>query len=66
VSTEAAQVMGVFHTLKNRSGPVAAELNRAAERLHAGEHEATVMKEARGKITEHVRNILGGGASAFE
>jgi hypothetical protein len=65
VSAEAAQVMGVFHTLKNRSGPVASELNQAAERLHAGESEASVMKEARGKITEHVRNILSGGAAAF-
>jgi len=65
VSEESAAVLGVFHTLKKSSGPVSAELNRAAERLHAGEKEATVLKEARANITEHVRNIFKGGASAF-
>lgn len=65
VSQEAAGVMGVFHTLKNRSGPVAHELNRAAERLYRGENEEQVMKEARTAITGHVRDMLKGGAAAF-
>jgi ParB-like chromosome segregation protein Spo0J len=65
VSSEAVAVMGLFHDLKNRSGPVARELNRAAERLHAGEHEPTVMKDARQAITGHVKNMLEGGAAAF-
>ncbi|MGO9598842.1 MAG: hypothetical protein ACLP7Q_12710 [Isosphaeraceae bacterium] len=65
VSQEAASVMGVFHTLKNRSGPVASELNRASERLHRGENEGQVMREARQNITEHVKNMLQGGAAAF-
>jgi hypothetical protein len=65
VSQEAAGVMGVYHTLKNRSGPVAAELNRASERLYRGENEGQVMKETRTAITGHVREMLKGGAAAF-
>jgi len=65
VSQEAAGVMGVYHTLKNRSGPVASELNRAAERLHAGDNPGQVMREARQNITGHVRSMLQGGAAAF-
>jgi hypothetical protein len=65
VSSEAAQVLGVFHELKNRGGPIARELNQAAERLHAGEHEATVYKEARQAISGHVKSMLSGGAAAF-
>lgn len=65
VSSEAAQVMGVSHELKNRGGPVARELNHAAERLHAGENEGQVMREARHAITGHVKNMLSGGAAAF-
>ncbi len=65
ISQEAAGVMGVYHTLKNRSGPVANELNRAAERLHGGDNPGQVMREARQNITGHVRNMLQGGAAAF-
>ena len=66
VSQEAAGVMGVYHTLKNRSGPVASELNRAAERLHAGQNAAQVLKEARQNITGHVKAMFQpGSATAF-
>ena len=65
VSDEAKAVLGVFHTLKNRSGPVAHALNHAAERLHQGHKEADVMKEARTAITGHVGTMLSGGANAF-
>ena len=62
VSDEAKTVLGVFHTLKNRSGPVSHALNHAADRLNAGHKEAEVFKEARQTITGHVGEMLKGGA----
>jgi hypothetical protein len=65
VSEEAAGLLGVFDTLKNRSGPVAAHLNRAAERIADGEPSKKVIREARTAISGEIQRMLEGGASAF-
>jgi len=65
VSKEAAGVLGVFDTLKNRSGPVSSALNRAAERIAKGEHRAKVVKETREEIAREIERLFGpGGAQA--
>jgi hypothetical protein len=40
-------------------------LNRAAERLHAGEKAETVYRDTRKAISGHVKDMLSGGAAAF-
>jgi hypothetical protein len=66
VSEEAAGLLGVFDTLKNRSGRVAHALNTAARRIHEGESSNHVIRETREEIADEIRRILSGGRVAFE
>jgi hypothetical protein len=45
VAGEASEALGVFERLKSSAGPISSALNRAADRVEAGEAEATVRKE---------------------
>lgn len=45
VSDEARVSLGIFDTLKNVSGPVSAELNKAADRISRGENPKKVEQE---------------------
>jgi ParB-like chromosome segregation protein Spo0J len=65
ISLVAAAVLSAFHTLKNRSGPVARALNDAAEQLHRGEPRERVYKEARERVREEVARMLQGGKESF-
>jgi hypothetical protein len=65
VGQEAAAVLGAFHSLKNRSGPVARALNHASERLHAGEPRDRVMRDAREEVRKEVARMLRGGKESF-
>lgn len=59
VSQEAAGLLAVFDTLKNRSGPVSAALNRAAERIADGEPRQKVIRDARGQIARAIESFFG-------
>lgn len=45
VAGEASEALGVFERLKSAAGPISKALNRAADRVEAGEAEGTVRKE---------------------
>lgn len=45
VASEAREALDVFQRLKSSSGPISAALNRAADRVEAGESEAKVRQE---------------------
>ena len=45
VASEAREALDVFQRLKSSSGPISASLNRAADRVEAGESEAKVRQE---------------------
>ena len=45
VAATATEALGMFERLKSSSGPISSALNRAADRVEAGEAEATVRKE---------------------
>jgi hypothetical protein len=61
ISQEADKALQVFDIFKNRSGPVARHLNHAAERLHAGEAERTVLDDTYKKILAEMPGLLNGG-----
>jgi hypothetical protein len=45
VAGEASEALGVFERLKSSAGPISSALNRAADRVEAGESEAKVRQE---------------------
>lgn len=45
VAGEASEALGVFERLKSSAGPISSALNRAADRVEAGEAEGIVQKE---------------------
>jgi hypothetical protein len=61
ISQEADKALQVFDIFKNRSGPVARHLNHAAERLHGGEAERTVLDDTYKKILAEMPGLLNGG-----
>jgi hypothetical protein len=58
VAGEASEALGVFERLKSSSGPISSALNRAADRVEAGEAEATVRKELERDVFEAVQAEL--------
>ena len=58
VAGEASEALGVFERLKSSSGPISSALNRAADRVEAGESEATVRKELERDVFEAVQAEL--------
>jgi hypothetical protein len=58
VAGEASEALGVFERLKSASGPISSALNRAADRVEAGEAEATVRKELERDVFEAVQAEL--------
>jgi hypothetical protein len=58
VSQEAAQVLSVFNSLKDATGPVSSALNLAAQRVKAGESEAKVRKELEEAVMAGVEDEL--------
>jgi hypothetical protein len=60
VSREAAGLLGVFDTLKNRSGPVGDALNRAAEELANRDYpRKEVIQRARRRISKAIAEMFG-------
>jgi hypothetical protein len=45
VASEASEALNVFNRLKSSSGPISSALNRAADRLEAGESESKVRQD---------------------
>ena len=58
VAGEASEALGVFERLKSSTGPISSALNRAADRVEAGEAEATVRKELERDVFEAVQAEL--------
>lgn len=58
VAGEASEALGVFERLKSSAGPISSALNRAADRMEAGEAEATVRKELERDVFEAVQAEL--------
>jgi hypothetical protein len=58
VAGEASEALGVFERLKSSAGPISSALNRAADRVEAGEAEATVRKELERDVFEAVQAEL--------
>lgn len=58
VAGEASEALGVFERLKSSAGPISSALNRAADRVEAGEAEATVRKELERDVFQAVQAEL--------
>jgi len=58
VAGEASEALGVFERLKSSAGPISSALNRAADRVEAGEAESTVRKELERDVFEAVQAEL--------
>jgi hypothetical protein len=58
VAGEASEALGVFERLKSSAGPISSALNRAADRVEAGEAEATVRKELERDVVEAMQAEL--------
>lgn len=61
ISQDAAATLGLFDTLKSRSGPVSKILNDAAERIHNGENPKQVTDETHRRIVKELPAILEAG-----
>lgn len=59
VSKEAAQLLFLFDTLKNRAGPVSDIVNTAARRLGAKESAQAVKEETYEQLRQAIPDILG-------
>ncbi|NJR38545.1 MAG: DUF935 family protein [Leptolyngbyaceae cyanobacterium CSU_1_4] len=60
LSREAALTLGIFDQLKNLSSPVSAALNRAADRIVAGESAKKVQDDLYKEITTELPKLVGG------
>ncbi len=58
VAGEASEALGVFERLKSSSGPISSALNRAADRVEAGESEAKVRQELERDVFQAVQAEL--------
>jgi predicted ABC-type ATPase len=58
VAGEASEALGVFERLKSASGPISSALNRAADRVEAGESEAKVRQELEADVFAAVEQEL--------
>jgi hypothetical protein len=58
VAGEASKALGVFERLKSAAGPISKALNRAADRVEAGEAEGIVRKELERDVFEAVQAEL--------
>jgi phage gp29-like protein len=61
LSREAALTLGIFDQLKHLSGPVNTALNRAADRMLAGESAKRVQDDLYQEITTELPKLVGGG-----
>jgi hypothetical protein len=60
LSREAALTLGIFDQMKNLSSPVSAALNRAADRMVAGESTKKVQDDLYREITTELPKLVGG------
>jgi hypothetical protein len=58
VAGEASEALGVFERLKSSAGPISSALNRAADRVEAGEAEGIVRKELERDVFQAVQAEL--------
>lgn len=65
ISQQSRELLDVFDRLKNRSGPVAAALSEAQERLHAGHPKKAVYADLRKRVLAEMERVLRGGKEAF-
>jgi len=63
LSREAALTLGIFDQMKNLSSPVSVALNRAADRMVAGESAKKVQDDLYKEITTELPKMVGGKAS---
>jgi phage gp29-like protein len=60
ISREAALTLGIFDQMKNLSSPVSSALNRAADRMVAGESAKKVQDDLYREITTELPKLVGG------